>query len=145
MQNNPKLHLYGNSAAICLEGTQNGTLSTLNIDVAPKPDNHNVDWSQKITVQLGFDEMIGVAGVGLGYSLEFSCKRPSKGISFKRQPGKVFVSASSGSGQIYGVPLTIGDCVQFSDFVLARISLNCYSQSSDLLLASIKGALALNR
>lgn len=145
MQNNPKLHLYGNSAAMCLEATQNGSLATLNIDVAPKPDNHNVDWSQKITLQLGFDEMVGLAGVLLGYAPEFSCKRPSKGISFKRQPGKVFVSASSGSGQIYGVPLTIGDCVQFNDFVLARISLNCYSQSSDLLLASIKGALALNR
>lgn len=145
MQNNPKLHLYGNSAAICLEATQNGSLATLNIDVAPKPDNHNVDWSQKITLQLGFDEMVGLAGVFLGYAPEFSCKRPSKGISFKRQPGKVFVSASSGAGQIYGIPLTIGDCVQCCDFILARISVNCYSQSSDLLLASIKGALALNR
>jgi hypothetical protein len=145
MQNNPKLHLYGNSAAVTLEGTQKGALSTLNIDIAPKPDNHNVDWSQKITLQLSFDEMVCVAGVFLGYVPEFSCKRPSKGISFQRQPGKVFVSASSGAGHIYGIPLTIGDCVQCSDFILARISENCVGQSSDLLLASIKGALALSR
>lgn len=102
LQDQPKLHLYGGSAALCLEGTTHSSGEpTVSMDVAPKPDGRNVDWSRKITLQLSHNELITATGIFLGYAESMQCGRPGKGINISRQPGKVYVSASAGSGNIW--------------------------------------------
>lgn len=146
LQAQPKLHIYGGSAALCLEGTFRGQSEpTVNIDVAPKPDGRNVDWSRKITVQLSHNELVVVTGIMLGYAQSLQCGRPEKGINIARQPGKVYVSASAGSGQIYGVPLSVGDTARVADFLLARITLGSFTGSVEASIASVRGACALLR
>lgn len=51
LQSQPKLHLYGGSAAVCFEGTTlNGGQPTLNIDVAPKPDGDDREFGKNRTL-----------------------------------------------------------------------------------------------
>lgn len=146
LQSQPKLHLYGGSAAVCFEGTTlNGGQPTLNIDVAPKPDGRNVDWSQKITLQLSHNELVIVTGIFLGYAPKIQCGRPDKGINVARQTGKVYLSASAGSGKIFGVPLDVGDTAKAADFFLARLIAGSFTGSVDAILASVRGACALLR
>ncbi|MBV0934145.1 hypothetical protein [Marinobacterium weihaiense] len=146
LQAQPKLHIYGGSAALCLEGSFRGQGEpTVNIDVAPKPDGRNVDWSRKITVQLSHNELTVITGIMLGYAQTLQCGRPDKGINLSRQPGKVYVSASAGSGQIYGVPLTVGDTAKAADFLLARVTLGSFTGSVEASIASVRGACALLR
>lgn len=142
---NNKLYIYGYSSAACFEFTMNKDKSTINIDVAPKPDNVTVSWSDKITFQLTDSELVEVAGVFLGLAPSCKCARADKGISFERQPGKVFVSASAGSGKIYGLPFGVGDCYQVADFFLTRLKQGSTSHDTASILASLRSALALNR
>ena len=145
-QAQPKLHIYGGSAALCLEGTFRGKGElTVNIDVAPKPDGRNVDWSRKITLQLSHNELILVTGIMLGYAQAHQCGRPDKGINFTRQPGKVYVSASAGAGQMFGLPLNPGDTAKAADFLIARIVSGSFTGSVDACIASVRGACALLR
>lgn len=146
LQTQPKLHLYGGSAALCLEGTSRGNGEpTVNLDVAPKPDGRNVEWSRKITVQLSHNELVIVTGILLGYAQSLQCGRPGKGINIARQPGKVYVSASAGSGQIFGVPLTVGDTAKACDFMLSRLVVGSFTGSIEGCIATIRGACALLR
>ena len=143
--NQDKLHLYGNSAAVTFEATMKSDLQTVNVDIAPKPDQYNVDWSQKTTIQLSSTELVMVTGVFLGYAPEIHCGRPNKGIKFIRQPGKVYISASSQDKGMVGVPLTLGDCARAGEFFLYQLAKGSFSGDVGMVLASLKGALALNR
>jgi len=142
--NQAKIRLYGNSAAVCFEATMNKEQPTVNVEVAPKPDGHTVDWSQKITIQLSHSELVYLAGVFLGLSPGVNFPRSTKGIKFERQPGKVFVSASSTRG-MFNIPLQVGDCVIAGEFCLYQLTRSGVSGDINTTLASVKGALALNR
>ncbi len=146
LQAQPKLHIYGGSAALCLEGTTRSKGEfTVNIDVAPKPDGRIVDWSRKITLQLSHNELIIVTGIMLGYAQAHQCGRPEKGINISRQQGSVYVSASAGAGQMFGVPLKPGDTARAADFLLARIVSGSFTGSIDACIASVRGSCALLR
>jgi len=144
LRDQPKLHLYGHAAALCFEATyKKDGFATINIDVAPKPDRRQVDWSQKITLQLSSTELVTMTGIFFGFTPKAHFARPDKGIQIERQPGKVYLSASAGSGRIYGLPLTPGDVVRAADFFIARIVEMSLTKDVSAAIASVRGACAL--
>jgi hypothetical protein len=146
LQAQPKLHLYGGKAAVCLEATSTSQdLPTVTLEVAPKPDGYTVDWSQKIAIQLASHELVALTGLLLGYASALQCARQNKGIQIERQPGKVYIRASAGAGRMYGVPLTVGDTARAADFCLAQIVAGSFTGSVEASLAAVRGACALLR
>lgn len=144
----PKLHLYGKQAGLTIEGTtksdSDGLIYTVNLDVAPLV-NERVDWSQKISAQLSHNELVQLAGVLLGYAPSLKVARPGKGIDIERQSGNIFIRATQGRGRIYALPLNIGGCARIADFCLMQLVRGSYSGSAELVLATVRGACALNR
>lgn len=143
---NPKLHLYGAAAAITIEGsskqTQDGTYHTVNLDVAPKPDDR-VDWSRKISMQLSPNELVLLCGILLGYAPNAHFQRPGKGINIERQSQKVFISASAGHGNRFALPLNIGDTQRAADLLVHQLVKGSFTGSVESILATVRGACAL--
>ena len=152
----PKVHCYGNSAALCAEcltaTPSNKDLPTINLDVAPvitplqgqSQQGKKVNWDQKITIQLNESELIAVAALLLGYITRIHLKRPGKGIELERQSGCVFVKASAGKGRNYPLPLTSGGCFKLSCLILSQLQ-SYLNLDQGLLLASIRGAALLHK
>jgi len=144
--NNPKLHLYGQNAAVTIEGsskqTQDGAYYTVNLDVAPKPDDR-VDWSRKISLQLSPQELVLMCGILLGYAPKAHFQRPGKGIHLERQPDKVFISASAGQGNRFALPLNIGDTQRAADLLIHQLVRGSFTGSVESVLAGVRGACAL--
>ena len=112
----PKVRCFGSNAALTVEatpllvkGVPHG--HTVNLDVAPR-QGENVIWARKITVQLSDTELPIMAAVCLGYLPKAHFKRSGKGIFIERQPNKLFVSATQGSGNAFALPIPIGQTFQ---------------------------------
>lgn len=143
----PKVRCFGSNAALTVEatpllvkGVPHG--HTVNLDVAPR-QGENVIWARKITVQLSDTELPIMAAVCLGYLPKAHFKRSGKGIFIERQPNKLFVSATQGSGNAFALPIPIGQTFQVSSLVLSQLQKQADYSDGNLLLAALKGAAAL--
>lgn len=143
----PKVRCFGSNAALTVEATPlltkgEPTGHTVNLDVAPRL-GENVEWSRKITVQLSDTELPIMAGVCLGFLPKAHFKRSGKGIIIERQAGKLFISATQGSGSAFALPLPIGQTFQVSSLVLAQLQKQTELSDGNLLIAALRGAAAL--
>lgn len=148
LQQQPKLHCYGSKAAVTFEGTtksnSDGIQYTLNIDVAPMEDQR-VDWNRKISLQLSHNELVMLVGICLGYAKSHHLQRPGKGIKIERQSGNLFINASAGKGNLFALPLNVGDTARLADFALMQLARGSFTGSIEAVLASVRGACALLR
>ncbi|MCG8614306.1 MAG: hypothetical protein MI864_27655 [Pseudomonadales bacterium] len=143
----PKVRCFGSNAALTVEATPlltKGIASghTVNLDVAPR-HGENVDWKRKITIQLSDTELPIFASVCLGFLPNAHFKRSDKGIIIKRQPNKLFVSATQGSGCVFALPLPIGQTFQVSSLVLYQLQKQTELTDGNLLISALRGAAAL--
>tara|TARA_A100001015_G_scaffold305283_1_gene397775 strand:+ start:1128 stop:1610 length:483 start_codon:yes stop_codon:yes gene_type:complete len=143
----PKVRCFGSNAALTVEATSllvKGVPHghTVNLDVAPR-QGENVIWARKITLQLSETELPIMASVCLGYLPKANFKRSGKGIVVERQANKLFVSATQGSGNVFALPIPIGNAFLVSCLVLNQLKANTMLIDSDLILASLRGVSAL--
>lgn len=143
----PKVRCFGTNAALTVEatplivkGVPHG--HTVNLDVAPR-QGENVIWARKITLQLSDTELPIMAAVCIGYLPAAHFKRSGKGISIERQPNKLFISATQGSGNAFALPIPIGQTFQISSLVLAQLQKQTDLSDSNLLIAALRGSSAL--
>lgn len=143
----PKVRCYGANAALTVEATPlmvKGVPDghTVNLDVAPR-QGENVLWAQKITIQLSDTELPILAAVCLGFLPKAHFKRSDKGIFVERQPNKLFISATQGSGKVFALPLPIGDTFHVSSLVLSQLQKQAGFCDSNLLIAALRGSAGL--
>ena len=145
--NQPKVRCFGSNAALTVEGTL--LLSkgehvghTVNLDVAPRR-GENVDWNRKITIQLSDTELPILASVCLGFLPKAHFKRADKGIIVERQPSKLYIAATQGSGNAFALPIPIGQTFQVSSLLLAQLQKHMELTDGNLLIAALRGAAAL--
>ena len=148
-RNQPKARCFGRQSALTVEGTRlmkhdQPVGDTVNLEMAPK-DAHQVNWDQKITLQLSESELPVFAALCLGYLQEVEFARPGKGIKIERQANRLFFSASQGQGRQYALPVPIGQVFQITSLVLAQLSKQSCVQDGSLVLAAIRGAASLYR
>jgi len=115
---------------------------TVNLEIAPR-EGKDVIWNKKIMAQLSETELPVFASVCLGY-LPF-CKfgRPGKGIEVKRQQGKLYFQATQGKGNIFSLPVPIGDTFNITCLVLTQLKKQTGIVDAELLLAALRGSAAL--
>lgn len=142
-----KVRCFGSRAALTVEATslvKKGELSghTVNLDVAPRKGEH-VDWTRKITVQLSEYELPLLACVFLGYLPKLELRRPGKGVLIERQTNRIFVSATAGSGNMFALPLPIGQVFQVSALVLGQLQKHTGLNDGTMIIAGLRGAASL--
>lgn len=145
--NRAKVRCYASKAGLTIEATslmkKNVPIGyTVNIDVAPR-NKDEVDWSNKITVQVSETELPIFASVMLGYLPKAHFKRSDKGIFIERQKGKTFISATQGAGKAYALPVPIGQSFQIADLLLKQLKAQSHCGNSELILAALRGSSAL--
>lgn len=143
----PKVRCFGSRAALTAEATvlvKEGAapLAVLNLELAPR-DGEHINWKSKIVLQLGEDDLPLLCSVCLGYLPKVEFKRPTKGIVVERQPNRLFISASQGSGNCYALPLPIAQTFRLGALAMAQLKKQSEMDDDDLLLASLRGAAAL--
>ncbi len=142
----PKVKCFGSKAALCAEATfmapDVGALPTVNLEVAPR-QAQTVAWERKIVVQLSASELPLACAVLAGYLPNLHVKRPGKGIELERQPNRLFVRASAGPGNLYLLPVTIGDTFRLSALLLGQLMKQAGMTDASLALAALRGAAAL--
>lgn len=142
----PKVKCFGSHAALCAEATftspESGRTPTINLEVAPRkgPD---VIWDRKIIIQLSDSELPIVCSVLMGYLPRIHLKRPGRGIEMERQPNKIFVKASSGTGNLFVLPISIGDTFRLTSLLLKQLSKQSGLEDENLILAALRGAASL--
>ncbi|WP_444928328.1 hypothetical protein ACJJI4_23745 (plasmid) [Microbulbifer sp. TRSA002] len=145
--NQPKVRCFGSSAALTVEATPllvRGVAQghTVNLDVAPR-QGPDVIWARKITIQLSDTELPIMAAICLGYLPKAHFKRSGKGIVIDRQPNKLYVSATQGSGNAFALPIPIGQTFQVSSLILSQLLKQTALTDSNLLVTALRGAAAL--
>ena len=119
-----KVKCFGSKAALCAEAVftskDNGGFPTINLEVAPRQGSE-VAWNKKIVVQLSNTELPIVCSILRGYIPSTHLKRPGKGIEIERQPNKIFIRASAGEGNLFMLPITIGDTFRLSALLLKQL------------------------
>jgi len=144
-----KVKCYGKTAAITAEATllphaEYGKTRTVNLEVAPREiGSKRFDWDRKIVLQLSDVELPLLCALLLGFQSSLKVQRPGKGIEFERQEGKLFIRASAGTGNLFSLPVTPGDCFRLSALCLRQLM----SQSGlgeSLVLAALRGAATLD-
>ena len=142
-----KVRCFGSKAALTAEATvlvKDGTVpqAALNLEVAPR-NQDRINWKSKIVLQLGEDDLPLLCCVCLGYLPKAEFKRPTKGIVVERQPNRLFISATQGSGNCYALPLPIAQTFRLGALAMAQLKKQSEMDDDDLLLASLRGAAAL--
>lgn len=145
-----KVKCFGNRAALCAEATsllpkdeeQGIAIPTVNLELAPRGEGGAVQWGKKIVIQLSEGELPLACAVTLGYIPKLELKRPGKGIDIIRQSGNLFIRASAGSGQLYILPITVGDTFRLSTLFLSRLQLQS-GLDGTLIVAALRGSMAL--
>lgn len=143
----PKVRCFGSNAALTVEATPllvkgEPAGHTVNLDVAPR-QGESVNWSRKITLQLSETELPIMAAVCLGYLPKANFKRSGKGIVIERQPNKLFISATQGSGNAFALPLPMGQTFQVASLILLQLQKQTALADGNLLIAVLRGAAAL--
>ncbi len=142
-----KVRCYSAHAALTAEATSiirdgQPSVAALNLDVAPRHADQ-VQWTKKITLQLGEAELPLFAALCLGFLPKVHFKRPTKGIVIERQPNKLFVSATQGQGTAYALPIPIAKSFQLGVLALSQLKKQMSCKDEALLLAALRGAAAL--
>ncbi|AHI32871.1 hypothetical protein [Marinobacter salarius] len=142
-----KVRCFGSKAGLTAEATvllKDGAepLAALNLEVAPR-DGERINWKSKIVLQLGEDDLPLLCCVCLGYLPQAEFKRPTKGISIQRQPGKLFISASQGADKCFALPLPIPQSFQLGALALKQLKQQAGFEDEQLILAALRGAAAL--
>lgn len=142
-----KVRCFGSKAALTAEATyitQEGgvPLAALNLEVAPR-QGERIEWNRKIVLQLGEDDLPLLCCVCLGYLPKAEFKRPTKGITIERQPGRIYLAASQGSGTGYALPLPISQSFRLGALALAQLKKQSVCDDEQLVLAALRGAVAL--
>lgn len=144
----PKVKCFGSKAALCAEATfspkDGGGIPTINLEVAPR-QGPDVVWDRKIVVQLSDSELPVACSVLMGYLPSLHLKRPGKGIEIERQTNKLFVRASAGEGNLFMMPVTIGDTFRLSAIMLRQLTRQAGIGDETLILAALRGAASLYR
>lgn len=104
-----------------------------------------MDWSRKISLQLSHNELVIVAGICLGFAKGYHLQRPGKGIKIERQSANLYINASAGKGNLFALPLNVGDTARLADFALMQLARGSFTGSMDAVLAAVRGACALLR
>lgn len=145
-----KVKCFGNNAALCAEATSlslkddepGAIIPTVNLELAPRGEGGSVQWSKKIVMQLSESELPLACAVTLGYIPKLELKRPGKGIEIIRQSGNLFIRASAGRGQVYMLPITVGDTFRLSTLFLSRLQRQS-GLDGTLIVAALRGSTAL--
>ncbi|MFC1337316.1 MAG: hypothetical protein G8D81_20815 [gamma proteobacterium symbiont of Clathrolucina costata] len=143
----PKVKCFGSKAALCAEATfitkdSAPPVPTINLEVAPRIAE-SVAWDRKVVMQLSDSELPLVCAVLMGYIPKLHLKRPDKGIELERQVNKIFVRASAGSGNLFALPITIGDTFRLSTLLLRQLKAQSGISDETLVLAALRGASSL--
>ncbi len=141
----PKVKCFGSSAGMTVEATtlkEGEGAATITLELAPKQGGHFI-WEKKIALQLSDIELPELAAVCLGYLPKANFKRKTKGIEIIRQPNKLFVSASQGSGNVCALPVPIGQVFHVATLVLSQLQKQTGQHNPDLLVAALRGSAAL--
>ncbi|PVZ64522.1 hypothetical protein [Pelagibaculum spongiae] len=150
MDNNPaqqaKIKCFGSKAALCAEATRlpKIDLPTINLEVAPRY-GEKVEWRQKIVIQLSDSELPIACAVLMGYLPNAHFKRPGKGIDIERQENRLLIRASAGTGNLFMLPVTIGDSFRLCTIMLRQLVKQTGLGDETLVLAALRGAAALNK
>lgn len=141
-----KVKCFGSKAALCAEATMavKQGVPTVNLEVAPRLAE-NVDWQRKIVIQLSDSELPLLCALVMGYIPALHLKRPGKGIEIERQDNKLFVKASSGSGNLFVMPVTIGDTFRLATLLLSQLKQQAGFADETLMLAALRGSASLYR
>jgi len=142
-----KARSFGQRAALTVEASplmkgRDIVGSTVNLDVAPRVADQ-VDWTNKVTLQLSEDELMAFASVLLGLLPSYHFKRPGKGIEVERQNGKIFVKATAGVGRNYVLPLPPGRVFATSMLVLKQLQVHFDAEDVQVVVVALRGAAAL--
>jgi len=119
------------------------------VDASVRSDFTNSDSSflgkflNEVVLQLGEDDLPLLCCVCLGYLPKAEFKRPTKGITIERQPGRIYLAASQGSGTGYALPLPISQSFQLGALALAQLKKQSVCDDEQLVLAALRGAAAL--
>jgi hypothetical protein len=143
----PKVKCFGKSAALTVEATviqkaSTPPLPTINLEVAPR-SAERVEWERKIVIQLSDSELPVLCAVLMGYLQELHLKRPGKGIEVARQPDRLFIRATAGAGNMFMLPVTIGDTFRVSALLLSQLKKQSGLADETLLLGALRGAASL--
>ena len=142
----PKVKCFGSKAALCAEATfspkDSGGVPTINLEVAPR-HGPEVAWDRKIVIQLSDSELPVACSVLMGDIASLHIKRPGKGIEIERQANKLFVRASAGEGNLFMLPVTIGDTFRLSAIMLRQLTKQAGLSDETLVLAALRGAASL--
>jgi hypothetical protein len=137
-----KVKCFGGKAALTCEATfvsrDNRQVPTINLEVAPK-EGQAFNWSRKITVQLGEQELPLLCALFLGFVPSLKIAREDKGIEVIRQDKNIFLKATGAKRGLFAMPILPGDSFVLGAFLLKRLTLQTGLQG-DLLLAAIKSA-----
>jgi len=133
-------HAYGERSGFCADPacTQSEKYHTLNIDLAPKGDTGKVEWSRKVSLQPGPDELPLLAATLLGYRPDWQIARPGKSLKIQRQPNSLYVSGGPQRG--LALELGPGDAYRLSVLVLSRMARNNPELDSHGIIAAIRGS-----
>lgn len=143
LKDQPKCRFYGSKAALTCEATTSRDgLPTANLEVAPR-SGKEIDWHRKITLQLADSEMPVLCCVLLGFLPRAHFKRPDKGIEIERQSSKVLIRASAGAGNLFLLPVAIGDTFRLSAFLMGQLKQQNPYIDDNGVLAALRGAASL--
>lgn len=138
----PKVKCFGKSTGMTLEATiaQKTQTPTVNIELAPRfPGKKEINWSEKIAVQLSAEELVLCSGVLLGYLPGTKFSREDKGIEIERQNKSIYIKATQGHGRLYSLPVPMGLVFQVSDLILHQLMKKVTVNSQSLSLHQLKG------
>ena len=144
-----KVKCFGSKAALCAEATvavkqDMSGVPTVNLEIAPRLAE-SVDWQRKIVIQLSDSELPLLCALVMGYIPALHLKRPEKGIEIERQDNKLFVKASSGTGNLFVMPVTIGDTFRLATLLLSQLKQQAGFADETLMLAALRGSASLYR
>lgn len=146
------VHVYGHSAALCVEPTSHGeqgsvgisdpVVHTITFEMAQrKQEGGGYNWSQKIQFRLTRRELpLATAAVlGLIQEIGFSGHGPSKDkrLDIRNQPGKVFVRLQQRS-TVLAVPITCEDLFMVGTRMLEALVRNTNGLDQSLVMQLVR-------
>jgi len=145
-------HVYGKSSALEFSArtARNECFETVFIDAAKViPNSKNINWKEKITVQLTESELPIVAAVFCGHldNCHFANHGPENNKGFEiaqnqkpenREKYPYLVKVFQTDRGMHVVPMTKADSFYVTQIVLAQLQRNLPHQNSTLMLAGLR-------
>lgn len=145
--NHKKIRCFGTKAALVVEATRLHAKGieikfTVNLEVEPNSGDQ-FNWTRKVTFQLSEHELPVLTSVFLGFLQKCEFTRSGKAILFERQPAKLFVSATQGAGNIFALPLLVGQAYLVCGLLLSQFEKNTNQSDGLLIVFALRGAITL--